>query len=108
MMAPTLSSGTGVPQVMIVLVALMGLVIALGLAFWPWPERVARRAARHAARHGPPPPPPRLPDTLEGVLTAQLLADEISRPQYVRAMERIAARDERRHPLSVPRDDRSE
>ncbi|MFI1990284.1 hypothetical protein [Actinoplanes sp. NPDC020271] len=91
---------------MIVLVASAGLVIGLGLAFWPWPERVARHAARNAPRQAPPPEPPRTPDTLEGVLTAQLLAAEISRPQYTRAMERIAARDERRHPLSVPRDHR--
>lgn len=86
---------------MIVFVALIGLVVALGLVFWPWPERVARRAARSAP---PPAPEPRLPDSLEGVLTAQLLAGEISRAQYVRALERIAARDERRHPMSVPRD----
>ncbi len=45
-----------------------------------------------------------MPDSLEGVLTAQLLGGEISRRQYVRALERIAARDERRHPMSVPPD----
>lgn len=84
----------------IVLVGLAGLVLALGLVFWPWPER----AARHAARKAPPPEPARLPDTLEGVLSGQRLTGEITCPQYVRAMERIAARDERRHPLTVPRD----
>jgi hypothetical protein len=86
---------------MIVLVALIGLVVALGLAFWPWPRR--RHVPRHADR--PMPRVPMLPpDSLEGVLTAQLLGGEISSRQYVRALERIAARDERRHPMSVPRD----
>ncbi len=103
MMADTLSWGTGVP-LMIVLVALVGLAVALGLVCWPWPERQARHAARHAARSAPPPAPARSPGTLEGVLTGQLLTGEITCPQYVRAMERIAARDERRHPMSVPRD----
>ncbi|WIM99123.1 hypothetical protein ACTOB_002762 [Actinoplanes oblitus] len=87
-------------MMMIVVVALIGLVIALGLAFSPWPRR--RPAARHVDRLVAPPPP--LPDSLEGVLTGQLLAGEISSRQYVRALERIAARDERRHPMSVPRD----
>ncbi|MFC3988477.1 hypothetical protein [Actinoplanes siamensis] len=86
---------------MIVLVALIGLVVALGLAFWPRPERV--HGPRHAD-HPAPAAPARLPDSLEGVLTAQLLTGEISRSQYLRALERIAARDERRHPMSVPRD----
>ncbi|WP_145830872.1 hypothetical protein [Actinoplanes teichomyceticus] len=84
---------------MIVLVALLALVVALGLAFWPWPGRAAR------SRHGAPPVASRsAPASLEGVLAAQLLGGEISARQYVRALERIAARDERRHPMSVPRD----
>ncbi|WP_221327565.1 hypothetical protein [Actinoplanes sp. L3-i22] len=86
---------------MIVVVALTGLAAALVLLCWPWPERVARQAA--AARPAPR-GPERAPDSLEGVLATQLLSGEISGPQYVRALERIAARDERRHPLSVPRD----
>jgi hypothetical protein len=87
----------------IVLVALLGLVVALGLAFWPWPERAP--ATQHADQPVPPAPEPLpLPDSLEGVLAVQLMAGEISGPQYVRALERIAARDERRHPMSVPRD----
>ncbi|BCJ46703.1 hypothetical protein GCM10010168_37750 [Actinoplanes ianthinogenes] len=89
-------------MVMIVIVALTGLVVALGLAFWPWPRR--RHEPRHLDRLVAPPPP--LADSLEGMLTAQLLRGEISSQQYVRACERIAARDERRHPMSVPRDDR--
>jgi hypothetical protein len=99
-MVDTLSWGTGVP-LMIFVVASIGLLTALGLLVWPWPERVARRAA---ANRPAPREPERMPDTLEGVLATQLLTGEISGPQYVRALERIAARDERRHPLSVPRD----
>jgi len=42
------------------------------------------------------------PETLEGVLVAQLAAAEINQRQYVRGMEQLAARDDERHPLSVP------
>jgi hypothetical protein len=42
------------------------------------------------------------PESLEGVLVAQLLAGEISRGQYLRAIEGLAARDDDRHPLTVP------
>jgi hypothetical protein len=41
-------------------------------------------------------------DSLEGALVAQLGAGEITRPQYLRAMERLAARDDERNPLVVP------
>lgn len=42
------------------------------------------------------------PETLEGVLVRQLLSQEISRQQYLHAIERLAERDADRHPLSVP------
>lgn len=42
------------------------------------------------------------PESLEGVLVAQLATQEITRGQYLREMERIAARDDERHPLTVP------
>jgi hypothetical protein len=42
------------------------------------------------------------PESLEGILVAQLVAAEITLHQYLRAMERIAARDDARHPLAVP------
>ncbi|GAA2710857.1 hypothetical protein [Actinoplanes palleronii] len=87
---------------MILLVALIGVVVALGMAFWPWPGRGPE--PRHAAGRVPPPVPAPLPASLEGVLAAQLLSGDITGRQYVRALERIAARDERRHPMSVPRD----
>jgi len=42
------------------------------------------------------------PQSLEGVLVAQLLAGEITRGQYLAAVEGLAARDDERHPLAVP------
>ncbi|MEU4619318.1 hypothetical protein AB0G04_04955 [Actinoplanes sp. NPDC023801] len=42
------------------------------------------------------------PESLEGVLCTQLMDGEITRRQYLRSMAGIAARDEERHPLSVP------
>jgi hypothetical protein len=42
------------------------------------------------------------PGSLEGVLVAQLVAALITRRQYVREMERVAARDDERHPLAIP------
>jgi len=44
------------------------------------------------------------PESLEGVLVAQRLAGHISTTQYRHALEGLAARDEDRHPLSVPPD----
>lgn len=41
-------------------------------------------------------------ESLEGALVAQLAADEITRRQYVHAMERLAAREDARNPLGVP------
>jgi hypothetical protein len=38
------------------------------------------------------------------VLVTQLGSGEITRGQYLRAMERLAARDAERHPLVVPPD----
>ncbi|MCU7729442.1 hypothetical protein ODJ79_37485 [Actinoplanes sp. KI2] len=42
------------------------------------------------------------PASLEGVLVAQMMAGEITVGQYRRAVERLAARDDERHPLTVP------
>ena len=44
------------------------------------------------------------PESLEGVLVAELLAGDINTTQYRHAIEGLAARDEDRHPLSVPPD----
>ena len=44
----------------------------------------------------------RSPESLEGASVVQLAAGEITRGQYQRAMEQAAARDEDRHPLTIP------
>jgi hypothetical protein len=44
------------------------------------------------------------PESLEGVLVAQLVGGEITSRQYQQAMVQLAARDDDRHPLSVPPD----
>jgi len=54
------------------------------------------------ADHAGTAPARRAPESLEGVLVAQLTGAEITRRQYTRAMEQLAARDDERHPLSVP------
>jgi hypothetical protein len=50
----------------------------------------------------PAPRRPAPPESLEGALVAQLTAGDIARRQYLHAMERLAARDDERHPLTVP------
>lgn len=94
----------------VLLVAALGLLIAAALAFWP-----CRDGHAEAGRSGPPRSPrnrgsghtePTLPTSLEGVLTGQLVRGEITRLQYVRALEQIAARDSERHPLDAPWDAR--
>jgi hypothetical protein len=88
----------------VLLVATLGLIAAVALAFWPSRDEPAEpdRAATASPESGP--AEPAAPSSLEGVLTAQLIAGEITRSQYLRAQEQIAARDEERHPMSVPRD----
>ena len=44
------------------------------------------------------------PESLEGVLVAQMMAGEITRDQYRRAVEGLAARDDDRHPMAIPPD----
>lgn len=89
----------------VLLVAVLGLIVATALAFWP-----SRAGAAPAGTGGVPPCPGHAgapePTSLEGVLAAQVVAGGITRIQYVRALEQIAARDEQRHPLDVPWDAR--
>ncbi|MDI6099948.1 hypothetical protein QLQ12_15210 [Actinoplanes sp. NEAU-A12] len=89
----------------VLLVATLGLIVAAALAFWP-----AREDRGGTGESGLPGTgghaPPSLPTSLEGVLAGQLVGGEISRSQYLRALEQIAARDEQRHPLDVPWDAR--
>jgi hypothetical protein len=71
---------------------------------WPQTDPVPRRNVLRApdAPAKPGPPKPGHPESLEGVLVAKLIAEEISRIQYLHAMEGLAARDDERHPLTVP------
>jgi hypothetical protein len=78
------------------------LVVACAVAVWPSAAdhpggngAAGRSTAGGASAAAP-------PRSLEGVLVAQLSRHEISLPQYLRAMERLAARDDERHPLTVP------
>lgn len=66
-----------------------------------WPRREDRPDA-DGGRAAP--AAPAAPESLEGVLVTQLATGLITRGQYTRAMEQLAARDEERHPLSVPPD----
>jgi hypothetical protein len=64
---------------------------------WPRREDGPPAGDGHAA-----PRQPAAPESLEGVLVDQLVTGAITRGQYARAMEQLAARDDQRHPLSVP------
>ncbi|GAA1620583.1 hypothetical protein [Actinoplanes couchii] len=93
-----------VVSVLVLLIAALGLIVAAALAFWPIRDgdgdRSARAAAEvdtHVQRW--------VPCSLEGVLASQLIAGSITRAQYLRALEQIAARDEQRAPFSLPRDE---
>ncbi|MEV4283701.1 hypothetical protein [Actinoplanes xinjiangensis] len=91
-------------RMVVLLVATLGLIAAAALAFWPSrDERAAPDRTATAPEDGY--AEPAAPSSLEGVLTAQLIAGEITRSQYLRAQEQIAARDEARHPMNVPWDD---
>jgi hypothetical protein len=92
---------------MLFFVAVMVLVLAVSVvAMWPWPEDEGKpgggdspgtTAVPDAGRR-------RTPETLEGALVVQLVAGEITPPQYRYAMANLAVRDADRHPLTVPPD----
>jgi len=74
----------------------------LGYAIWP----AARDSWKNGQSASTPadagPASASEPESVEGVLVGQLAAGGISRRQYIRAMERVAARDDKRHPVVVP------
>ncbi|MFL6117407.1 MAG: hypothetical protein ACJ786_39555 [Catenulispora sp.] len=74
------------------------LLIAWSVILWPREDP----AETDTDQDGRAVTPATRPDSLEGVLLVQLVDGEISRRQYVREMERLAARDDERHPLAVP------
>ncbi|WP_436532549.1 hypothetical protein [Actinoplanes sp. HUAS TT8] len=85
---------------MIAIVILLWLT-ALAVGVWAvWPSSSPKPEAATAETMRKPGP-----DSLEGVLVAQLLSSEITPAQYRRAIEGLAARDEQRHPMSVPGDE---
>lgn len=95
----------------VLLVAALGLIVAAALAFWPCHTdgpgrgRKTGRKTEDQTTAGYAHPEPWIPSSLEGVLATQLIGGAISRAQYLRALEQIAARDEQRHPLAIPRDE---
>jgi hypothetical protein len=74
--------------------------------FAVWPARGGSSANPLRRSPAPTAPTGEIPvarlESLEGVLVAQLMAGEITRGQYQRAVEGLAARDEDRHPLALP------
>jgi len=75
------------------------------LTVWSWPNLAEDAQARRDDRPAQPGPAPATkPESLEGVLVAQLMAGELSTAQYRHAIEGLAARDDDRHPLAVPRE----
>ncbi|MFC3742227.1 hypothetical protein [Paractinoplanes deccanensis] len=88
---------------MLVILVLLVAICVLP-AVWAWHDDLAALRRKAAAGSGEQPEgaPPAPPETLEGVLTAQLATGEITRGQYQRAMEKVAAREDERHPLAVP------
>jgi hypothetical protein len=68
----------------------------------PGAPRSASRSQRDAGSTATSAPDVARPESLEGALVAQLGSGEITRGQYLRAMECLAARDDERHPLVPP------
>jgi len=91
----------GVVPVLLMLLLTASVVISCVYAAWP-----AADDSPKAAKDVSPTPTAAAaasgPESLEGVLVAQLARGQISRRQYLRAMELLAARDDERHPLAVP------
>jgi hypothetical protein len=82
-------------------------VTICAVSVWSLPGSERDPAGEHgeAGRTGGEPeavPGSAVPGSLEGVLAGQLMSGRISRAQYRRAIEGLAARDEDRHPLAVP------
>ena len=91
----------------LLIVVTLALIAACVGAFWPT-EDDGSGAAHRRVRAAPTSPaadvPAAGPQTLEGILVAQLVSGQINRNQYQRAMMRLAANDDERHPFAVPPD----
>jgi hypothetical protein len=92
---------------LVLLVVAVGLIIVAVIHLLPEPGASTVEHAGGRAGEGPVGGDARpAPTTLEGALVAQLLSGEISRFQYGNALARLAARDDKRHPMSVPGNER--
>lgn len=91
-------------MVIFVLILISAIAVLLAAAAWPVIQEGAEESAGKESGPGDV-PAPAVPESLEGALVAQLTAGAINQRQYVRAMAFVAARDEIRHPMSVPTDD---
>jgi hypothetical protein len=81
----------------------------VGYAVWPAVRDSWKKTGRpSSAPADAGPAAPAEPESVEGMLVGQLAAGEISRRRYIRAMERLAARDDKRHPVAVPPETGSE
>jgi hypothetical protein len=89
----------------LVLLIVLGMVLLVACAAL-WPDQEKPTAAEPAGAE--PAAPLDVATSLEGALASQLLAGEITPTQYQRALARLAARDDERHPLSLPPADRSD
>lgn len=78
------------------------LVTTCVCAAWPTFSETPGSTRRAENRSEPPATDRSRPDTLEGVLVDQLIDGLITQDQYLRAMEHLAASDDKRHPLAVP------
>jgi hypothetical protein len=90
---------------MLCLLLVIGLIVACVVVAWPEIRRAVHGATGKPTGPGEPgaaSAPHRSPQTLEGILALELVAGEITGPQYRHAMATIAARDAERHPLEVP------
>jgi hypothetical protein len=81
---------------MLVLLIVLGMVLLVACAaLWPDNEEPPAPEPREAT-------PLDVATSLEGALAGRLIAGEINPRQYQRALARLAARDNERHPLSAP------
>jgi hypothetical protein len=92
---------TGAALVLIFLIT-AGLLTMCILGIWPSGGDRSNVAPGRPEEHADVGDAEPVATSLEGALVRQVRAGEISRRQYGRAMERIAARDDERDPLAVP------
>jgi hypothetical protein len=98
-----------ISMLLMLLVAVTLVAAYVWIFVWSFNEsperpREASRSKPGTGRRASSAPPVTQPESLEGVLVGQLGSGEITRGQYVLAMEHLAARDAERHPLAVPPD----